>query len=151
MSIEPVARRATDADWQECVRIDRAAREAVADDRGGSAWLAEHPPLADRPASQWGDVLIGEIDGVVVGLAVGSPRDLVGRGRVMVIDRIHVVAEARGLGFGDALLGALVDLARTSGCREIEGVALPGDRETKNMFERAGVTARSIVVARRLD
>lgn len=150
MSVDPVVRRVTDADWDQCVRIDHEARRAVAPERGGAAWLAEHPPLGDRSISSWGDVLVGEIDGVVVGLAVATTRELSGRGRVMLIDRVHVVAEARGLGFGDALLAALVDAARDSGCGEIEGVALPGDRETKNMYERAGVTARSIVVAKRL-
>lgn len=150
MSVDPVVRRAIAADWNQCVRIDDEARRVVAPERGGAAWLAEHPPLGERALSAWGDVLVGEIDGVVVGLAVAAARELSGRGRVMMIDRVHVVAEARGLGFGDALLAALVDAARVADCDEIEGVALPGDRETKNMYERAGVTARSIVVAKRL-
>ena len=32
----------------------------------------------------------------------------------------------------------------------IEAVALPGDRETKNLFERAGLTARKITVYKSL-
>ena len=35
--------------------------------------------------------------------------------------------------------------------RVLEGHALPGDRETKNLYERAGITARLITVSRRLD
>jgi len=32
----------------------------------------------------------------------------------------------------------------------VEAEALPGDRETKNLYERAGITARNIVVSKRL-
>jgi len=33
----------------------------------------------------------------------------------------------------------------------IEGEALPGDRETKNLYERARITARLIVVSSELE
>ena len=32
----------------------------------------------------------------------------------------------------------------------VEGTALPGDRDTKNLYERAGITARKIIVSTRL-
>jgi hypothetical protein len=32
----------------------------------------------------------------------------------------------------------------------LEGTALPGDRDTKNLYERAGVVARKIVVSKPL-
>ena len=34
--------------------------------------------------------------------------------------------------------------------RALEGEALPGDRETKNLYERAGITARLITVSKSL-
>jgi len=64
---------------------------------------------------------------------------------------VHVVTAARELGFGDALLVSMIDIGRSHGCRHVEAQALPGDRETKNLYERAGITARLITVSRRLD
>ena len=43
-----------------------------------------------------------------------------------------------------------MDIAVEAGASVLEGQALPGDRETKNLYERAGITARLITVSRRL-
>ena len=43
-------------------------------------------------------------------------------------------------------LGA-TDEARHRGCSLLEGASLPGDRETKNLYERAGIKARLITVS----
>jgi GNAT superfamily N-acetyltransferase len=67
-----------------------------------------------------------------------------------VIDRVYVDERCRDIGCGDALLAHAIDTARRQGCAFIEGEALPGDRETKNLFERAGVTARRIIVSKGL-
>jgi GNAT superfamily N-acetyltransferase len=66
------------------------------------------------------------------------------------IEDVYVAPDWRELGFGDALLEAAMDDGRASGCVLIEGEALPGDREIKNLYERAGVTARLIVVSKKL-
>ena len=50
--------------------------------------------------------------------------------------------EARELGFGDALLERGDRRRPAVGAALLEGQALPGDRETKNLYERAGITAR---------
>jgi GNAT superfamily N-acetyltransferase len=72
-------------------------------------------------------------------------------GDVAHIDQTYVTPDAREVGFGDALVEAAVAAARAAGAGVIEGHALPGDRDTKNLFERAGITARLITVSRRLD
>jgi GNAT superfamily N-acetyltransferase len=72
-------------------------------------------------------------------------------GDVAVVDQVYVTPEARELGFGDTLLEAAVEAATAAAAHVIEGHALPGDRETKNLYERAGITARLITVSRRLD
>jgi hypothetical protein len=41
--------------------------------------------------------------------------------------------------------------ARAAGVRRVGGSALPGDRATKNLFERNGLVARLILVERGLD
>ena len=53
-------------------------------------------------------------------------------------------------GFGDALLESAVEAGRAAGCVVIEGEALPGDRDLKNLYERAGITARLIIVSKPL-
>ena len=85
-------------------------------------------------------------DDVVVGYLVLDVNGPVGR-----IDQVFVTPEARELGFGDALLEAATEAARAAGATVLEGEALPGDRETKNLYERAKITARLITVSRRLD
>ena len=66
------------------------------------------------------------------------------------IECIYVTSGGREVGLGESLLGELLDLATAAGAEEVDATALPGDRETKNMFERAGLVARLIVVNRRL-
>ena len=61
--------------------------------------------------------------------------------------QVYVHPEAREIGFGDWLLEAAVAAARSEGCAVLEGTALPGDRQTKNLFERAGIKARKITVS----
>ena len=67
------------------------------------------------------------------------------------VDQVYVTPDARELGFGDALLEAATAAAVAAGADVLEGQALPGDRDTKNLYERAGITARLITVSRRLD
>jgi GNAT superfamily N-acetyltransferase len=130
-------------DVGEVAALEATARAALADQRGGAALLAEQPAVGDWTGvpTTW----VGTLDGLVVGYL-----QLLLRGTVAEVRQVYVLPEARELGFGDALLEAASDAARAAGCRAIEGVALPGDRETKNLYERAGITARKIVVSKRL-
>lgn len=131
--------------------IERRARDALVGTRGGDALLDEQPAIGDwsalitRPGAH---VLVAEIDGVVVGYlelthVPGAPAG--------VVRQVYVEPEARELGFGDELLAVAIELIRHHGGSRVESFALPGDRDTKNLFERAGVTARKIIVSRRLD
>jgi len=55
------------------------------------------------------------------------------------------------VGFGDEMLAEAIAATLAAGGAVIESFALPGDRETKNLYERAGVTARKIIVSKRLS
>jgi ribosomal protein S18 acetylase RimI-like enzyme len=131
--------------------LESEARAALRYVRGGAALLAEQPAVDDwsallrRPDRRtW----VATIDDVVVGyLELVPPPAAGGAG---VVRQVYVHPEAREVGFGDELLAAAIDDVRASGGSSIEGFALPGDRETKNLFERAGVTARKIIVAKDL-
>ena len=92
------------------------------------------------PAGRW---LVAEVGGETVGAArialEGVPRPTV---LCVVVHR-----DARGLGIGAALVDEIRRSARAGGHDRIDALALPGDRETKNLFERAGLTARLIVAS----
>ena len=68
-----------------------------------------------------------------------------------VIEFVHVVSEARGIGAGNHLLGQLIADARAAGVSKLTASALPGDRGTKNLFERFGLIAETIIVSRDLN
>lgn len=149
--IDPAVRRARPHDVATLVTLEGEARTALSDRRGGGRWLDEHPARGeawtetiDAPDI---DVVVGSIDDVVVGYLVlrqQSPD-------VAVVDEVYVTPGAREVGIGDALLADAAVRARDRGARFLEATALPGDRETKNLYERAGITARLIVVSTRLD
>ena len=124
----------------ELEHLARAAAEAF---RGGPVWLQEHPPVGDWTATA--DTWVATIDDAVVGFL-----QLHVRGEVAEVQQVFVHPEARELGLGDALLEAAMTHARARGCTAIEAVALPGDRDTKNLYERAGVIARLLVLRREL-
>lgn len=128
--------------------LEREARAALPDQRGGPRWLDEHPAVGDRWAEVCRDAIVwlAHIDDVVVGYIVGS----VGDDRVARVLDVWVTPEARELGFGDALLAAVIADARRADATTIEGFALPGDRATKNLYERAGIVARLITTSRPL-
>jgi GNAT superfamily N-acetyltransferase len=154
--IDPVVRRARGADAGALETLEAEARAALVDARGGVRWLEEHAVVGSgwATAVETGTVFVAVLsdsvadDGVevLVGYLV-----LVVDGGVARIDQVFVTPGARELGFGDALVEVATDAARAAGAVVIEGEALPGDRETKNLYERAGITARLITVSRRLD
>ena len=66
------------------------------------------------------------------------------------ISHIYVIPEAREVGLGDALLSHLIDELRTHSVQRVTSQALPGDRATKNLFERHGLIAETILVGKSL-
>lgn len=145
--IDPVVRVADSLDTPELQALEDRARAALVGQRGGERWLELHPAQADWSlAVAEGRVAVAVIDAVPVGYLVISLTD-----RIAQIDDVYVVGQARELGFGDELLAWGLSWARANGARLLEGVALPGDRETKNLYERAGIKARMITVSVALD
>lgn len=143
--MEQTVRRLAPGDAGELARLEADARAAMAGQRGGGPHLAESPAVGD-----WAVLLdradraawVALIDDVPVGYLELSLHD-----GLAEVRQVYVQPEARELGFGDELLACAVAEARRAGCRRLEGTALPGDRDTKNLYERAGITARKITVA----
>jgi ribosomal protein S18 acetylase RimI-like enzyme len=69
---------------------------------------------------------------------------------VASIEHVYVVPESREVGLGDALIQTLVSELRTRGVQSVEAQALPGDRGMKNLFERHGLIAQTILVGKSL-
>jgi ribosomal protein S18 acetylase RimI-like enzyme len=136
------------ADTLQLEYLEAEARAALVDQRGGQRWLVEHPAVGttwdDRCVTA--DVWLAHIDAVVVGYLVAE----LGTDLIVRIDQVWVTPQARELGFGDALLDAAIGSARSRGAIAVEGQALPGDRQTKNLYERAHIVARLITTYREL-
>lgn len=94
---------------------------------------------------------LGSLDGASVGFAAARLVVLANGATVVEIDALYVLPEARGVGLGEALMDEILGWASAEGAAAVEAVALPGDRVTKNFFERYGLTARALQVHRRLE
>ena len=142
--IDPDVRSATPDDAAQLAWLEAEARAGLIDQRGGARWLATHLVRGDDwVATVSADaVFVAHIGDVAVGYLV-----LITTGPIAVVDEVYVTPRARELGFGDELLAAAIDRARAAGCELLEGASLPGDRDTKNLYERAGIKARLITVS----
>ena len=141
--IEPRVRDAASDDVADLVWLESVARDALTAQRGGDLWLDRHPPQSPSwPAVADGTVLVGTIDEVCVGyLRFHLDHS------VVYVDDVFVHPGAREVGFGDALLAAAIERGVARGARRIEAEALPGDRDTKNLYERAAITAKRITLS----
>ncbi len=143
----PVIRPALPDDAAELARLEREARAALVGTRGGDRWLGAHPEWG----SEWPTVIerdivrVGTVDDVVVAFLVGRVEGPLGR-----VLFPYVTPDARELGFGDELLAAALDAFRSAGAEVVDAEALPGDRQTKNLYERAGIKARLIILSAEL-
>lgn len=140
----PQVRPALPGDHGLLDELRATAVAAAAGQRGGPELLAScTPPRWSDPGQT---VFVATLDGAVVGYL-----RLVVDGDVASVAEVFVIAEGRDLGCGDGLLDAAMDAARAHGARRLDALALPGDRATKNLYERAGVVARAIILSTRLD
>ena len=139
---------ASAGDIAQLMLLEAEARAALVEQRGGERWLVEHPLVGDRWTERCAvsDVHVATIGEVLVGYLVAE----LGDDAIVRIDQVWVTPEARELGFGDELLAAAIAAARARGATAVEGQALPGDRHTKNLYERAGIVARLITTFRQL-
>ena len=142
-------RQAVADDAAELRGLERLARRGVAFTRGGGRWLDEHAEVADGVGRRDRDS-----DRARRGdprrrasrpsrSAISSPTSSRGSARSFVVDQVFVHPDARQLGFGDALLAEAIRVGRGRGASMVEAETLPGDRDLKNLYERAGVTARA--------
>lgn len=94
---------------------------------------------------------MASLDSASVGFAAARLQRLVDGSLLADIEALYVLPEARGVGLGEALMDEVLAWATESGAIGVDSIALPGDRVTKNFFERYGLTARALQVHRRLS
>ena len=153
------ARLATVDDLGDVAALLNEAYREVGDSKGGEMALRRElrpgPVTVDhiRPDVEDSDCLslVGTIDDVNVGLALGRLETLRDGATICEITEIFVLEDARGVGVGEAMLDMAMDWARKRGCFRIESSVLPGNRAGKNFFERAAMVTRMLRVSTSLD
>ena len=150
--MEP-ARAASPSDLATLVELARALRTELRVQRGGALWetrearaepLLEH--LASLLARDDAEVVVGTIDGSIVGFGTVEIETLRDGTRLGVIGDLFVEAEARAVGVGESIADLIVEFCTAAHCIGIDAYALPGARAAKNFFERSGFTARALVM-----
>lgn len=123
--------------------------------KGGVVWNAREArpePLEDsyRGLLDQDDarLVVGTLDDAVVGFGAVVVESLRTGERLGVITDLFVEPEARAVGVGESIIGALLDFCAAAGCVGVDAWALPGHRDTKNFFEENGFSARGIVMHR---
>jgi ribosomal protein S18 acetylase RimI-like enzyme len=150
--IDVGARRAGRPDERVLAEMDAEARASLVVQRGGPLRLLRELPPFDADLLDDGDaiVVVGTIDDVVIGFAHAVGEKLPDGEELVVLAGLYVDPGAREVGVGEAMMDLVVEWGQARGATGIDAVALPGDRATKNFFERFGLTARAIVVHRSL-
>ena len=94
-------------------------------------------------------VLVGEIDGVIVGFLWATIEPMLERAGGARIGRIRLIytePEARGVGIGHDMLETALTQFRAQGISRFDAPVGPGQREAKNFFEGHNFAARSIIM-----
>lgn len=156
MGLEVAARTASSGDLPTLDELASAAAAEMRDARRGDLFLAHDArttPNAEVLADAAARVIVGCIDDVPVGYAVAriEPARLDGDRPLCVVSDLYVLADAREVGVGEAMMDDVMAWARENRCVGVDAAVLPGDRETKNFFETFGLTARAIVVHRSFE
>ena len=134
-------------DLEICLEMEREMRAESRDARGAPELFATYPDAVLQ--SPRGVTLVAVIDDHCVGFAT-LLFAVAGAEQCALITRMFVTAGARNVGVGDALVAVARLTAREQHCAWLDALALPGDRATKNLYERNGLTARLLTASTRL-
>ncbi len=131
-------------------------RRAVADDREK---ILRHEELARQESSKYrGTPYQTSVEGEELSLVSGVGDTVFGSllavftsSTTCRIDLVFVEQAAREIGIGDAMLQHLITRCKELGVTWIAASAQPGDRAMKNLFERHGLVAQTILVGKSLS
>ena len=148
------SRSATEKDVDVLALLESEARNSIIQFRGSDRLANEVPEIGNKWSEELNNdtvfVLAGGIDSTVMGYLVARTSEKAGN-QVATIEQVFVTHDARNLGVGDALVSATLTWEREQKLHALDALALPGDRETKNLYERSGLVARLITVTKKLS
>lgn len=149
------ARAATPADLDRLAELSRSGSALLAAQRGGRVWSVREArdragEAAFAAALEDPDqrVVVGSVLDYVVGYGMARLERLRDESLLGLIDDLYVEPDFRGVSVGEAVMDDLLEWCRARGCIGVDSLALPGDRDTKNFFERYGMKARALLVHR---
>ena len=131
-------------------------RHAGKDD---AAVLARHHSLSEQEATQYRGsamapsneatqtlTLVAGVGTTVMGSLVATAAS----STEWSINSVFVEAASRDIGIGDALVLECIRELQQKNATWLQSSALPGDRAMKNLFERHGLVAQTIIVGKKL-
>jgi GNAT superfamily N-acetyltransferase len=155
---EEACRPAVEPDVPRLVELAESAVAELSAGRGGLVWARTRPrraPYGPGFAAALSDpearVVVGTLDGTVMGYGAARVEHLEDGGRLGVVEDLYTEPGCREVGLGELMMEALIGWCREQGCFGVDSLALPGDRHTKNFFESFGLVARAIIVHRSLS
>ena len=131
-------------------------RHAVQDD---AAVLARHLSLSEQEAVQYRGSALATSGEAVQTLALVAGVGTTVMGSLIAtassttewsINSVFVEAASRDIGIGDALVLECIRELQQRNATWLQSSALPGDRAMKNLFERHGLVAQTIIVGKKL-
>lgn len=143
-------RPAAPADADRLAALRDAAALELRPARGGE--LLVMAELGGRDGRSVRDYsAVAELDGVVVGYLEAELLRLEDERLLVRVRVVYVEPAAREVGAGEALLAEARRWAVAEGAHGLDALVLPGQRDAKNLFERAGYAARLLVMHHRLE
>ena len=136
------ARYANQADLHTFKNLFEESRKEASTYKASDIWLANEalrgPPeviFQDFLSSDCKTLLIGEFDAYPVGFMLIQlfPLD---NNLLARVEEVYVDSEARKVGVGEHMMDEAIKWAKDQGASQILGRTFPGDRHTKNFFER---------------
>ena len=128
-------------------------------EEGDNEVLLTHRELSRQEATQYrgsvlksftegstGFTLVAGVGSVVMGSLVAMPNEA----HIWSIEFVYVDARCREIGIGDSLIIACIRELTKRNATYMQSSAMPGDRAMKNLFERHGLVAQTIIVGKRL-
>ncbi|MGH8995750.1 MAG: GNAT family N-acetyltransferase [Acidimicrobiales bacterium] len=145
-------RPAEAGDLDRCRDLLTEAIAATDGQRGAALWLSGQ--VGDELVSRWSSdpdsaLVVGTYDDVIVGVAAGTVGTLGGR-HIGRIECFYVEPDARAVGVGQAIVEYLVQWFARRDCLDVDAMALPGDRSSKQLLESSGFKARLLILHRSL-
>jgi GNAT superfamily N-acetyltransferase len=152
--VQIFSRPASSQDLDVLVILECEARNSLNEFRGADRLASDVPEIGSRWLEELNNdavfVLVGGIDSVVMGYLVAR-MFATSVNQIATIEQVFVTHDARNLGVGDALVSSALAWAQQQKLTALDALALPGDRETKNLYERSGLVARLITVTKKLN